>query len=185
MLRLWDKAPQRYGDNLSRLPQFAGWDEMIKTSVRYAFIALLIFAGGASAAEVKLKIAPSGVIDGDTFDAGDIRVRVLNINAPELGTMPGKYAYYHARKLLSGKEVTLIEELNHGPDRYKRHLFHVILPDGKNFGAEMIRRGFSKYWIKYGRSKIFDAEYQAAEDEAREKCHGLWKKLCNAGMKGK
>lgn len=151
---------------------------MIKTPLVATLLALLVLAGGGSASEIKLKVAPSGVIDGDTFDAGEVRVRVLNINAPELGTMPGKYAYYHARKLLSGKEVTLIEEPNHGGDKYGRHLYHVILPDGKNFSAEMIRRGFSKYWIKYGRSKIYDAEYQAAEDEAREKCHGLWKKLC-------
>jgi len=117
----------------------------------------------------------AGVIDGDTFETNDGRVvRILNINTPELGTEEGKRAYYYARRLLKGKKVTLIPEGNR-KGRYGRYLYHVILPGGVNYAEKVIRRGHSRYYIKYGRTKLFEQSYLSAEKEAVKKKLGIWR----------
>lgn len=137
-------------------------------------ITAVIFFSFIAAQEVSVY---SGVIDGDTFETSNGRVvRVLNINTPELGTEAGKRAYYYARKLLNKKKITLVGE---GKERgkYGRYLYHVILPDGSLFAQRMIRRGHSRYYIKYGKSKLFGEIFEEAEKEAKKKRLGMWKKL--------
>jgi len=135
---------------------------------------------------VFLMFAPSqavvgaGVIDGDTFETADGRVvRILNINTPELGTEEGNRAYYYARKLLRRKKVVLVRE-GKEKGKYGRYLFHVILPDGSNFAERMIRRGYSRYFIKYGKSVRYGRLYEQAEFLARRQRRGVWRSRLKA-----
>ncbi len=62
-------------------------------------------------------------------------------------------------------------------DTYGRLLAHVILvtKDGElNWSAEMIRNGHSPYFVKYGRSRRFDALFREAEQEAMTAKRGIW-----------
>lgn len=85
----------------------------------------------------------SRVIDGDTFEvSGGQRVRVLGIDSCEVGTPGGQQAAAEARRLLTGARVTLRAEPG-SPDRdqYGRLLRYVTLPDGRDFGREMVGHG--------------------------------------------
>jgi len=101
------------------------------------------------------------------------------INTSELGTEEGKRAYYYARRLLKRKKVVLVKE-GRGKGKYGRYLFHVILPDGSNFAARMIRREYSSYFTKYGKSVRYGRLYEQAEFLARRQRHGIWKNRLNA-----
>jgi endonuclease YncB( thermonuclease family) len=69
-----------------------------------------------------------------------IACRVWGINAPELNTDAGKVARAYAIKLCPpGTDVSV---LSHGWDKYKgRFDGQLTLPDGKDFGQEMLDAG--------------------------------------------
>ncbi|OGG03093.1 MAG: hypothetical protein A3F83_14465 [Candidatus Glassbacteria bacterium RIFCSPLOWO2_12_FULL_58_11] len=83
------------------------------------------------------------VVDGDTFHAGDLTIRVLGIDTPEtvhrgqpLGQEPfGGQASALARKLLSGANT--VEYLPAEKDRYGRLLAHVFV-DGELLAIKLI-----------------------------------------------
>ncbi len=98
----------------------------------------------------------------------------------KFGTPAGEAAATFVRELL--KSITHIRLERDTPesrdfDTYGRRLGHVFLlrPDGDLLLAEaLIRAGHSPYFIKYGRSKRFDARFSAAEREARTAKRGIW-----------
>ena len=125
------------------------------------------------------------VIDGDTVvietDGVPLKVRVIGIDTPE--TMHpakpieafGPEATAHARTLLEGNKV----QIQYDPDpthdrwdRYGRLLTYVGLPDGRDFGLLMIRKGFARAYLKYPFSRI--AKYVAAEQAAKNDRVGMW-----------
>ncbi len=62
-------------------------------------------------------------------------------------------------------------------DRYNRYLAYVFaFKDGKwvNYNVECVRAGWSPYFMKYGYSRRFDAEFKQAEAEARAAKRGIW-----------
>jgi len=62
-------------------------------------------------------------------------------------------------------------------DRYDRYLAYVLVEkDGRwlNYNVEAVRAGMSPYFMKYGWSRRFDAEFKAAEAEARAAHRGIW-----------
>ena len=62
-------------------------------------------------------------------------------------------------------------------DRFGRFLTYVLVEkDGKlvNYNVECIRAGMSPYFMKYGYSRRYHAEYMAAQDEARAARRGIW-----------
>ncbi len=62
-------------------------------------------------------------------------------------------------------------------DRYDRYLAYVFVQkDGKwiNYNVECVRAGWAPYFMKYGYSRRFDAEFKAAEAEAKAAHRGIW-----------
>jgi endonuclease YncB( thermonuclease family) len=62
-------------------------------------------------------------------------------------------------------------------DRYGRYLAYVFAwKDGAwvNYDVEAVRAGMSPYFTKYGYSRRFDADFRAAEAEARAAHRGIW-----------
>lgn len=124
------------------------------------------------------------VIDGDTIDAAndgaDTKVRIIGINTPETVDPRravqcfGKEASARAHELLDGKEVRLVADPSQDDlDKYGRSLRFVTLADGSDYGLAMIRGGYAhEYTYKTPHAK--QAEYRAAEQEAREAKRGLW-----------
>lgn len=96
------------------------------------------------------------------------------------GTPAGEAARAFAGQLLAGATALRIERDGlQGPERdgFDRLLGHVFVvrPQGDlNFALEMVRAGHSPYFVKYGRNRRLDAEFAAAEAEAREAGRGIW-----------
>lgn len=66
--------------------------------------------------------------------------RVYGINAPELSTQAGKDALAYAQTLLP--VGTTVAVVSHGWDKYGgRFDGSILLPDGTDFGAQMIASG--------------------------------------------
>jgi micrococcal nuclease len=57
---------------------------------------------------------------------------------------------------------------NHG-----RLLAYVFL-DGKNLNLDLVRQGLSPYYTKYGKSEKYDAQFRAAEKQARKEKLNIW-----------
>ena len=91
------------------------------------------------------------VVDGDTFWYRGLKIRIADINAPELGHPS---CAYEAR-LAAAATRRLTELLNAGPftlaaqgretDRYGRAL-RVVLRDGRSLGEVLEREGLAEHW---------------------------------------
>jgi micrococcal nuclease len=111
------------------------------------------------------------VIDGDTFKIEESDVRLLCINAPE----KNKPYYQEAKNFLlqfEGKEVQILRD-KENLDKYSRKLRFVFL--GKRFiNKEIVEKGLATVYMCEGTP--YDSDIKEAEDNARNKEEGLWKK---------
>ena len=123
------------------------------------------------------------VVDGDTivvnYKGKPEKVRLLCVNTPESvhpdkkQNIPmGEIASDFTKGRLKGKYVDLEFE---GPfrGRYGRLLAYVFV-DGANFNLELVRQGLGPYYIKYGLSERYDAEFREAERYARKHELNIW-----------
>ncbi len=126
------------------------------------------------------------VVDGDTIDV-DIdgkkeSVRLIGINTPETvdPRKPvqcfGVEASDKAKETLNGKNVTLkADATQSNRDKYGRLLRYVYLEDGTNFNEMMVRDGYA-YEYTYDVPYEYQAEFMAAQQEAKNEERGLWAK---------
>ena len=91
------------------------------------------------------------VIDGDTFDYGGMRVRIADIDTPEVD---GRCAY--ERDLAAQATDRMAELLDEGPfelhpvggrdqDRYGRKL-RIVTRDGESLGDVLVSEGLARTW---------------------------------------
>ncbi|THG33208.1 thermonuclease family protein [Naasia lichenicola] len=125
------------------------------------------------------------VVDGDTVivdidgESDDVRVRMLNVNAPE-SVKPdspveclGPEASAFTKSLLSeGDEVTLEFDAERY-DQYGRTLASVITADGENVGVELARAGLARA-VSYDGNERFRPAVDDAIAEARADRVGLF-----------
>jgi endonuclease YncB( thermonuclease family) len=91
------------------------------------------------------------VVDGDTFRLGSDKIRIADIDTPELH--PARCPYEQA--LGEAAKQRLMELLNAGPfdlkaidrdtDRYGRKL-RVVMRDGKSLGNVLVTEGLARTW---------------------------------------
>ena len=124
------------------------------------------------------------VVDGDTivikYSGKYEKVRMLCVNTPESvhpdkkQNIPmGKVASRYTQKKLIGKSVDLEFEIKKLRGNYGRLLAYVFV-DGKNLNLDLVRQGLSPYYTKYGKSEKYDAEFRAAEKQARKEELNIW-----------
>lgn len=124
------------------------------------------------------------VVDGDTFKISlnnkTETVRIIGIDTPETvhPSKPvecfGAEASNKAKALLTGTTVTLIPEPSQGErDKYGRLLAYVTLPNGTDFGEEMIRGGYA-YEYTYSGAYTNQTLYKNAQSYASSHEQGLW-----------
>jgi endonuclease YncB( thermonuclease family) len=111
------------------------------------------------------------VLDGDTIraraDGEEIKIRLIDIDAPEIGQPFGNKSKNFLNELLYEKKVTLLAE---GKDRYGRVLGN-IFSDESNVNAMMVKFGFAWVYEKYAKkSSLYDHQNQA-----KRKNLGLWR----------
>ncbi len=111
------------------------------------------------------------VADGDTLtvllDRDRIKVRLVEIDAPEKAQAFGKRAKQSLSDLCFNKAATLTAK---GKDRYGRTLARVDCA-GVDANAEQVRRGMAWVYRKYAPK---DSPLYAIEDEAMSARRGLW-----------
>jgi endonuclease YncB( thermonuclease family) len=116
------------------------------------------------------------VIDGDTLDlaspgAGRTRIRIAQIDAPEVGQMCGAiHCGLAARGALADAiQGALVTCKPSGLDPYGRTLAQCATKDIKDLGAHLVGAGYARSYVKYG------DRYRDAEDAARAERLGLWR----------
>jgi micrococcal nuclease len=126
------------------------------------------------------------VVDGDTLhlDAPDsgsevTKVRLIGVDAPEMGTGGGERMYYaeeataFAKRLALGQRVTIYLDQQAGSrDRYNRLLAHVQLPDGRFLNEELLSQGFAYADLRFKHG--YYQKYVQLEASARSLKEGLW-----------
>jgi micrococcal nuclease len=124
------------------------------------------------------------IVDGDIivikYNGKYEKVRLLCVNTPESvhpdeqQNIPmGKVALRYTQKKLTGKYIQLEYEINRlrGNDGF---LLAYVFVDGENLNLDLIRKGFSPYCTKYGKSQKYDFEFRAAEKLARKENLNIW-----------
>lgn len=114
------------------------------------------------------------MIDADTLDLGDVRVRLHGIDAPELGQLCGApaggawacgdWALTAARDLYDGRAARC-DSLDR--DRYGRVVARCHVA-GEDMGARLVAIGAAQAYRRYSH------DYVAAENKARVLGTGLW-----------
>lgn len=112
-----------------------------------------------------------GVHDGDTLTCLDEnnqqqKVRLAEIDAPELGQDFGKVSREALASMVFGKTVEVVDD---GKDRYGRWIGRVLV-NGTDVNREMVATGNAWHYAAYSKDKSL-AQLQA---DARGKQIGLW-----------
>ena len=141
---------------------------MTKTLNLFILLTLCISAGLASAYTPLKNIK---VVDGDTIRAEakgqEIKIRLVEIDAPEMDQPFGLQSKNFLNRLLYKKDVTLIAQ---GEDRYGRILGN-IFSDELNVNLLMVKYGMAWVYEKYAKdSSLFKYQAQAQEEKL-----GLWR----------
>lgn len=93
---------------------------------------------------------PVRVIDGDTFDHGGERIRIADIDTPELSSDCGAEARL-ARKARGRLQTLLaagpfeLRRLGRDQDRYGRKL-RIVLLNGRSVGDMLVAEGLARTW---------------------------------------
>jgi len=120
------------------------------------------------AAELEGRVV--GVHDGDsiTFLAGrlELKVRLADIDAPELGQAFGQRSKQSLSDLCFGKPAALAIQ---GSDRYERTLARVRCA-GVDANREQVRRGMAWVFDRYVKDRSLYSDQEAARSTGR----GLW-----------
>ena len=112
-----------------------------------------------------------GVTDGDTAtcltaDKQQIKIRMDQIDAPEIGQDFGSASKRALSDMIYGKEVELDTKEQ---DKYGRTVAEIYV-DGQNVNKMMVALGMAWAYREYMR----DAEYETLETQARRQSQGLW-----------
>ncbi|HEY0218241.1 MAG TPA: thermonuclease family protein [Afipia sp.] len=120
-------------------------------------------------------VGSANVADGDTVRIEGTRIRLLDIDAPELEQTCddpdgkpwpcGEISAGELRKTLRGKTLNCHPR---GLDQFRRVLATCSLSDGTNINAWMVRQGWA---ISFGYARVYGNE----ESEARLARRGIWR----------
>jgi len=152
------------------MPACAGMTRVSPLKLHSATLCLtLLLAAFPALADVQGRVVT--IHDGDTMtvliDHRQVRVRLVDIDAPELKQPFGTRSRQSLSNLCFGKVASLDIR---GRDRYNRTLARVTC-SGADANAEQVRRGYAWTFVRYARA---DSPLFAIEREARAAHRGLW-----------
>lgn len=111
------------------------------------------------------------VIDGDTIEVlqnkTPVRVRLLNIDAPEKKQPFGRWSTNQLKALLAGQSVTVFYTQT---DRYGRVLGRVVTANGTEANRQQVLKGAAWVYDRYNT----DNSLPALQREAQKQKRGLW-----------
>jgi endonuclease YncB( thermonuclease family) len=139
---------------------------------------LLALACASTVAGQETIVSASVVVhDGDSITVllpfyTQLKVRLANIDAPELGQAFAQRSKQHLSELVFGRDVELHTR---GLDRYGRTLAVVML-DGVDVNLEQVKSGSAWVYEKYidQADENTQANYWNAQETAQRERRGLW-----------
>ena len=105
------------------------------------------------------------IIDGDTFVAEGVKIRLWGIDAPEKNEELAFASTMYLETLLSQGKVDC--KFKH-QDRYKRDVMQCFV-DGNDIASDMVRFGLAEDYERYSKG-----HYRFDEDYAKKKRVGIW-----------
>jgi endonuclease YncB( thermonuclease family) len=136
--------------------------------IKVIFLLALSFAVGFLSANTPLENIR--VVDGDTIRAEakgkEIKIRLVEIDAPEMNQPFGAQSKNFLNRLLYEKDVTLISQ---GEDRYGRVLGN-LFSNELNVNMLMVKFGFAWVYDKYAKN----SSLYKHQDQAKAENLGLW-----------
>ena len=134
------------------------------------FIFLLLLSFNAAYLISYTPLENIRVVDGDTIRAEakgkEIKIRLVEIDAPEMNQPFGAQSKNFLNRLLNKKDITLISQ---GEDRYGRTLGK-IYANGESANTLMIKSGFAWVYDSY----VKDSSLYKYQDQAKAENLGLW-----------
>ena len=105
--------------------------------------------------------------------------RAAGARPAKYATPLGEAAKAFAKQFFAGVDRVRIERDDPAEirDRYGRYLAYVFARKGGawvDYNVECVRAGMAPYFTKYGRSRRYDADFVAAEAEAKTAQRGIW-----------
>jgi endonuclease YncB( thermonuclease family) len=113
-----------------------------------AFIVVGLISGSALASGDDLNGTVGYVVDGDTFDLGDTRIRIWGIDTPEMGEPGGREAKEWLIALILRKGLTCLYV---DTDRYRRTVAQCFLSDGRDIAAALLVASHAVQYCRYSR----------------------------------
>ncbi len=100
------------------------------------------------------------------------KIRLQGIDAPEKAQAFGQKSKASLSAMVYGKPVTVEWSKR---DRYQR-IIGVVLADGMDCNLEQVKTGMAWWYKQYKREQTVQqrADFEAAENQAREQRVGLW-----------
>jgi len=86
------------------------------------------------------------ITDGDTLRAGDVRIRLWGIDAPETKDPGGVAATAALVRITAGQDLRCAPV---DVDRYRRIVARCETPDGADIACRMVAEGHARDWPKY------------------------------------
>ncbi len=136
------------------------------------------------------------VVDGDTIDvkidgqSAQATIRLLGVNTPETvdPRRPvqcfGHEASAFTKQQLEGKRIKLEADLEADDiDKYNRLLRNVVMEDGTDFNAMLVREGYAYAYTDFPMNKYRKTFLKQLQDMAEKNQAGLWSPTTCAGQK--
>lgn len=112
------------------------------------------------------------VLDGDTIEVlqekTPVRVRLLNIDAPEKAQPYGSWSTDRLKEIVAGKPVTVTYT---DKDRYGRILGRVVTAGGTDANHRQVETGAAWVYTQYNSDPLLPSLQRKAQSEKR----GLWR----------
>jgi micrococcal nuclease len=137
----------------------------LKLVFAFSFTLLLLFQNNSFTGKVV------AIKDGDTIvvlsGTESIKIRLHEIDCPELGQDFGRKAKEFTSAICFGKEVVVVRK---GKDYFGRTVADIILPDKRILNRTLVENGMAWQFKKYSKDKGLSD----LEEKARKAKIGLW-----------